>query len=114
MPLITSFNGNDIKQSTIVLNGIENIKQESTSTRKIQHEQLGMETISKAWMPLITSFNGNDKQQHQTINNHAQWHQKHQTAINLNQKNSTLHLLQVNNNIRGQESVQMSCLHKLS
>ena len=38
MPLNTSFDGDDnnnVKQSVIMLNGIENIKQQSTSTRKI-------------------------------------------------------------------------------
>ena len=40
IPLITSFDGknnnNNIKQSMNMLNGIENIKQQSTSTKKIQ------------------------------------------------------------------------------
>ena len=60
-------NNNNIKQSMIMINGVENIKQQSTSTTKIQHctfckqiSTLMLKTASNvmlfAWMALITSF----------------------------------------------------------
>ena len=44
------------------------------------------------------------QQQYQIINDHAQWQQKYQTTIILNQKNSLLHLLQEDDNISAQDS----------
>ena len=116
-PLITSFNGNDnnnIKQSAIMLNGIKNIKQQSTSTRKFntapstsKQQNKGSRQRCKCHALCMNAldhlFWWQWQQQHQTINYHAQWHQKHQTTINLNQKNSTLHLLQANDDIRAQD-----------